>query len=257
MVIGSDIFKKYFEPFSGNYIIIGGTACDIIIEEAGFTPRATKDIDIVLIVEALSKEFVQHFWQFIHDGRYERNEKNTGDRKYYRFMDPDDKSFPKQVELFSRKPDLVDLDEPAYLTPIPVDDDLSSLSAILMDGDYYSFMIDHSELHDGLNIAKIEALICLKAKAFLEIKKRIEGGGTENSRHFRKHKMDIFRLVVMLPEDTGFELPGSIKSDLQEFANEVAGDLPDPAIFIEMGLGRIEPEKVFSQLVKSFKLTIQ
>jgi hypothetical protein len=25
-------------------VIIGGTACDIIIDEAGFVPRATKDI---------------------------------------------------------------------------------------------------------------------------------------------------------------------------------------------------------------------
>ena len=49
MVVGLDIFKKYFEQYPDNYIIIGGTACDIIIGEAGFTPRATKDIDIILI----------------------------------------------------------------------------------------------------------------------------------------------------------------------------------------------------------------
>ena len=40
MVVGLDIFKKYFEQYPYNYIIIGGTACDIIIGEAGFTPRA-------------------------------------------------------------------------------------------------------------------------------------------------------------------------------------------------------------------------
>jgi hypothetical protein len=28
-------------------VIIGGTACDIIIDEAGFVPRATKDIECV------------------------------------------------------------------------------------------------------------------------------------------------------------------------------------------------------------------
>ncbi|MFN6019616.1 MAG: hypothetical protein ACK48I_07415 [Bacteroidota bacterium] len=43
MVVGLDIFKKYFEQYPDNYIIIGGTACDIIIGEAGFTPRATKE----------------------------------------------------------------------------------------------------------------------------------------------------------------------------------------------------------------------
>jgi hypothetical protein len=44
MVRGINIFKKYFEEYHDNYVIIGGTACDLIIDEAGFTPRATKDI---------------------------------------------------------------------------------------------------------------------------------------------------------------------------------------------------------------------
>ncbi len=43
------------------FVIIGGTACDIIIDEAGFTPRATKDIDIIIVVEALSPDFVTQF----------------------------------------------------------------------------------------------------------------------------------------------------------------------------------------------------
>ena len=39
MVRGLDIFKKYFEQYPENYVIIGGTACDIIIDEAGFVPK--------------------------------------------------------------------------------------------------------------------------------------------------------------------------------------------------------------------------
>ena len=76
MVRGLDVFKKYFEAFPDNYIVIGGTACDVIIEDAGFIPRATKDIDIILVVEALTHEFVARFWQFIQDGKYERKEKS-------------------------------------------------------------------------------------------------------------------------------------------------------------------------------------
>jgi hypothetical protein len=44
MVRGLDIFKKYFEQYPENYVIIGGTACDIIIDEAGFVPRATNHV---------------------------------------------------------------------------------------------------------------------------------------------------------------------------------------------------------------------
>jgi hypothetical protein len=39
MVKGIDTFRQYFEAFQANYLIIGGTACDIIIEEAEFTTR--------------------------------------------------------------------------------------------------------------------------------------------------------------------------------------------------------------------------
>ena len=130
MVRGLTTFKKYFEKYANNYVIIGGTACDMIIGEAGFNPRATRDIDMILVVEALSTDFVKQFWKFIEDGNYRRKEKNEEDRKYYRFILPEKEEFPYQVELFSRNPDLFDLNEGTHLTPIPVDDDLTSLSAI-------------------------------------------------------------------------------------------------------------------------------
>lgn len=55
MVTGIDKFREYFRDFSDHYIIIGGTARDYAVSEAGFTPKGTKDIDIVLIIEALSE----------------------------------------------------------------------------------------------------------------------------------------------------------------------------------------------------------
>mgnify|MGYP000066516469 CR=1 FL=1 len=47
MVRGLEIFRQHFKDFTENYIIIGGTACDIVIDTVGLTPRATKDIDNV------------------------------------------------------------------------------------------------------------------------------------------------------------------------------------------------------------------
>jgi hypothetical protein len=254
MVRGLDIFKKYFEAYPDNYVIIGGTACDIIIDEAGFTPRATKDIDIILVVEALSSDFVKQFWQFVFDGNYERKEKSEDERKYYRFIKPENKEFPFQVELFSRNPDLLDLDEGTHLIPIPVDDNLSSLSAILLNDDFYHYMLEHSVMDNGLHLANIEALICLKAKAYLEITERIAQGSKEDSKQLRKHKGDVFRLAVMLTENDVFELPENIKVQMQAFANEIAGDLPDKVIFKSMGLGNIATENVFTQIIKSFQL---
>ncbi len=46
MVTGIDSFKEWFEEFEGQYVIIGGTACDILMTEEGMDFRATKDIDL-------------------------------------------------------------------------------------------------------------------------------------------------------------------------------------------------------------------
>ena len=49
--------------FEDQYVIIGGTACDLIMENEELLFRATKDIDIVLIVESITVEFRKQFWK--------------------------------------------------------------------------------------------------------------------------------------------------------------------------------------------------
>ena len=254
MVRGLEKFKEYFKDYAENYIIIGGTACDVIIDDAGFEARATKDIDIILIVEALSKEFVLKFWEFINDGDYQRREKSEDERKYYRFIKPKTNGFPLQIELFSKIPDLMDLEGEPHLTPIPVDDDLSSLSAILMDNEYYKFTIDNSKTEEGAHFAAEEALICLKAKAFLDLTQRKLAGENIDARNIRKHKTDIFRLAVLFPAEHKVELPDGIKNDLKTFVDSISEKLPDKAIFKQMGIGAIDVEQVFQQLKTIFSL---
>ena len=57
MVHGLEKFREYFGDCSNQYVFIGGTACDILLNELGTSFRATKDLDIVLIVEALDSSF--------------------------------------------------------------------------------------------------------------------------------------------------------------------------------------------------------
>ncbi len=157
-----------------------------------------------------------------------------------------------QIELFARNPGLIDFDKNAHLTPIPVDDDLSSLSAILMNDDYYDFMTEHSQVEDGIRMAAIEALVCLKAKAYLDISERINNGIQEDKRHLKKHKADVFRLGVLLKATDRFVLPESIAHDLQAFIVFAQNDLPDKAVFKEMGIGTLNPQTVLDQLILSF-----
>ena len=57
MVKGIDRFRDYFRGFTDQYVLIGGAACDISYENNNVDFRATRDLDIVLIVEALTREF--------------------------------------------------------------------------------------------------------------------------------------------------------------------------------------------------------
>lgn len=140
MVKGLDRFKSLFAKYTDQYILIGGTACDIAMESAGAGFRSTKDLDIVLCVEAINEEFVLSFWDFIRDGQYHNQQKSTGKELFYRFYSPVDETFPYMLELFSRKPDALRYSGEAKLMPFPVSDEISSLSAILLDDAYYGFI---------------------------------------------------------------------------------------------------------------------
>jgi hypothetical protein len=121
MVKGLDIFKEHFRAYTDRYVLIGGAACDLAMETAGLRFRATKDLDIVLCIEALDAEFVSAFWDFVRAGGYQLKQKATGGRQFYRFQKPANNAYPFMLELFSRRPDLLDLAEGAHLTPIPME----------------------------------------------------------------------------------------------------------------------------------------
>src|SRR5574344_87034 len=105
MVRGVDKFKEYFKEYTGQYTFIGGAACDIILGNLGENFRATKDLDMVLILEELSEDFVNVFIQFVEDGGYEHIDKGTGENQFFRFSKPKDNAFPHMIELFSKRPD--------------------------------------------------------------------------------------------------------------------------------------------------------
>ena len=103
MVRGLDIFQERFAAYVDQYVLIGGTAASLTMEEAGLEFRATKDLDIVLHVEALTPAFGEAFWKFDEDGGYEiRHASDTGKPIFYRFKKPADARYPEMLELFAR-----------------------------------------------------------------------------------------------------------------------------------------------------------
>lgn len=62
MVRGIESFREWFRGHEEQYVIIGGTACDLLMTGEGMDFRAAKDIDLVLIAEAVDSKFASHFW---------------------------------------------------------------------------------------------------------------------------------------------------------------------------------------------------
>lgn len=84
MVRGIDSFREWFRGYESNYVVIGGTACDLLLGEAGESFRVTRDIDMVLIVEALSAGIGSHIWEYVNAAGYEQRLKSSGMPEYYR-----------------------------------------------------------------------------------------------------------------------------------------------------------------------------
>lgn len=253
MVKGLDVFRAWFADYPGQYILIGGTAATLAMEEAGLDFRATKDLDVVLHVEALTPKFGATFWRFIEAGGYEiRQASDTGKPIFYRFQKPADNSFPVMVELFSRTPDSLRPIENGQLTPIPFDEAVSSLSAILLDDAYYAFIIAGRREIDGLPWVGEDRLIPLKAIAWLDLSARAKQGAQVDAKSIRKHANDILRLSQLLTPVTRIPLEAKIADDMKRFLDAVIADHSiDPKT---LGLGRAPLADFLGRIAQAYGL---
>jgi hypothetical protein len=228
VIRGLDLFRKRFKAFEGSLVLIGGAACDDWFTRQGLTFRATKDLDIVLVLEDINQEFMAAMRQFIDDGDYEiRQYSEDGPPILYRFAKPKDETFPFMLEIFSRTPEGISLGDDQTIVPIPTDDGVHSLSAILVDDAYHALIRKHSEPRDGISFATATALIPLKAKAWLDLTERQGRGEKVDSKDIKKHRADIFRLAGTLPGNPGPELPHSVRDDVTQFLKAFPVDAPE------------------------------
>lgn len=226
MVRGIEKFKEYFKSNVGQYVFIGGTACDIILGEEGIPFRQTKDLDMVIIIEALDDEFINTFIQFVRDGGYEHINKGSGENQFYRFSKPKDNQFPYMIELFSRKPDyLLALDN--GLAPVHVSDDVVSLSAILLDDEYYSLLVKGTIQVEETSVLNLTSLVLFKMKAWLDLTRRKNAGEEIDSKNIKKHKNDVIRLISNIEPGTFVEITGQVKSDVLQFLDAIREEKVD------------------------------
>jgi hypothetical protein len=167
VVKGLDIFRDRFAGHAGQFVLIGGTAATLAMEDAGL---------------------------------------------------------PAMLELFCRSPDGIQLAAGSHLAPIPLDEAGASLSAILLDDGYYSFIIQGRRELDGLPWVGADRLIPLKARAWLDLTARKAGGEAVDTRSIRKHANDTMRLSQLLTPDGAAQLNENIAADLQRFLEGITSD---------------------------------
>ncbi len=251
---GLDKFREAFEAYSDNYIIIGGTACDFTMAGTVVRPRATHDIDMIVVVENMTKEYGERLWQFVREAGYRPEKRKAADgekSKYelYRFLDGKP-GYPEMIELLSRHPDILGEPKGLIIEPLLIGEDVSSLSAIIMDDDLYQFTIEHSTLTDGIRHADAAALVALKARAYLNICKEKTEGHHVNSKDIKKHRSDVLKNVYIIEDlgiiappsivETILEFVASIRSQWDELQDSLAKSLGQTPAFVEALLEQLE-----------------
>lgn len=221
MVNGLEKFHNYFQNHTGDYVLIGGVACELALNSLRLEFRPTDDFDIVIVSENLQQGFGVALKQFIRDGQYSVQKRKSNDKPtFFRFLNPKDDTFPSKLELATVKP----FDDWEWdFVPLDAGDARSSLSAILFEKDFYSFILDNATVIHGISTMRLEGLIPLKSLAYLELFKQ-ENPSPKVLANIEKHRQDIFRLADVLPESS-FQLPPHVAEITSEALNLIASKI--------------------------------
>lgn len=110
------------------------------------------------------------------------------------------------------------------ITPLHISDEVSSLSAIMLNDDYYEFMISGRKAVDGVGVLGAEHLIPFKMRAWLDLCRRKSEGEHVNSADIKKHKNDVFRLMNIINPDEEVTTPETVKGDIRQFMEKMSGE---------------------------------
>lgn len=230
---GFDHFCDYLKGFEEHYVIIGGGAASILMDDEGLEFRATKDVDLVVL--ARSKDLNKRILAYVKDGGYNPKESTPTLPRYYRFQKPTKPECPKMIEIFARNELGFELEKDQHIVPI-TDPTAEKLSAVLLDDEYFDLIRQNTVISEsGIPLINALANICLKARAHRELFDRKSAGDTSvDEKDVQKHLKDIWRLAVTL---TG---------------GETIAPKGMPAKDIGTAIGKLEklPEEQFKQVME-------
>ena len=211
MIQGIATFTEYFKDNNEDYVVIGGLATAMVMNDLGFIARATKDIDLVVITKE-NEVFLKKLLSFIEIAGYKTKQRTNNDSRHnlFRFLDSEDKNYPEQIELFAIHNSDSEILKDSHIIPIKTPEYYAYLSAILLDTDYFNLLLQHTNHIDGLHVATPEALIPLKIHAYLNL-------FLDKNPDAKKHFNDVIRLAPLLDDQSTVILVGKPKEDFIRF----------------------------------------
>ena len=110
----------------------------------------------------------------------------------------------------------------AALTRLSVGETAASLSAILLNPDYYTFLKSMVRDLQGIPVLQEEAIIPFKARAFIDLRGRKADGEEISQKDIKKHRNDVARMLQLFPAGSSYELPASVADDMRFFVEALA-----------------------------------
>lgn len=181
-----------------------------------------------------------------------RGEGKEPEPELFRFYRPRNEEFPYQIELLSKQPEVLTVPAGCHLTPIPVGEDVSSLSAILMDEEFYQFALAHSTMEEELHVVDTVGLICLKMKAYLNLS---EQEPPAHSSDIRKHMSDVFKLMASGYIAEPIELSEKMKKDAVAFVTKMESLMPNQPLQASIQRDAAFIEQVLLEMRRIFALS--
>lgn len=218
MVHGLEVFRDWFAEYPNRYVVIGGTACNLVLARYGAPERATHDIDMVIMAEAFDRAFYERFVSFARQGGYSHRGK-AGKYVLYRFEQPSDPRFPPKIELLSKRPDHLEGIE-TDLGRFQTIDSVGSLSAILLDEPYYGLLDRGIEVVEGIPVLGLRYLPVFKIHAWANLTDDKAAGKSVHGDEINKHRRDVLRLCSLFEPGESVALPASIRREVERFVKE-------------------------------------
>jgi hypothetical protein len=100
----------------------------------------------------------------------------------------------------------------------------------MMDDENYELTVANSEEQDGLRIATPAALICLKARAYLNLLQDKANGKQVNTKDIKKHKTDVLKLIATASIPEPIAVSQYVYDSVMEYVSAIEKELPSQSL---------------------------